>query len=462
MHPTVTEPTGVLGLREALALSPDELHAIRMPKVRAQLAYCWDRSPLYRSRLQAAGVLPQDIREWDDFRRLPVLMNKQIERESQEQSEATLGHPLGMHLCADPADVACICGTSGSTGQPTFTYLYTREDLRSVNMLWGRMLEWMGMRAGERVLHGFGMSMWAMGAPLTGALLANGYSLIPAGAEAGAERILKLAAMFRPRLLMGTPSLVEHLIERAPTAIGCSVADLGIERIYCSGEPGASMPAVRQRIQQAYGAQLFDGMGGGWARAAVSCAGEQSHGMHELTPEYMIWGDDLVDPETHAPVEVKDGAIGKVLTTALEHRARPVLKYDTGDVAQVYTARCECGFEGRRVRILGRADDMVIVRGVNVYPAAVRNVVASFAPRCTGLMRIVLQETPPRAASPLDVKVEHAAGVPADALVLLKEELAGAIRSQLRFTANVILVAPGEIRVTDKGKSPLVEHAYRT
>jgi phenylacetate-CoA ligase len=447
-------------LAQVRALSPDALHELRMRKLRKQIAYCWDRSPLYRSRLQAAGAEPGDIRDWDDFRRLPVLMNKQIERESQEESQVKSGHPLGMHLCADPAEVGCICGTSGSTGQPTFTYLYTREDLRDVRMLWGRMLEWMGMKPGERVLHGFGMSMWAMGAPLTTALLDNGYNLIPAGAEAGAERILRFAEMFRPRLLMGTPSLVEHLIERAPQILGKPVGELGIERIYCSGEPGASIPAVRKRVQEAYGAQLFDGMGGGWARAAITCAGDRSHGLHELTPDYMIWGDDLVDPQTHQPMEVQDGAIGKVLTTALEHRARPVLKYDTGDVAQVYTARCECGFEGRRVRIIGRADDMVIVRGVNVYPSAVRSVVASFAPRCTGAMRIVLREPPPRVASPLDVKVEHEASLDEDGRNALKEELAAAIRSRLRFTANILLVKPGELQVTDKGKSPLVERAY--
>ncbi|VTU46000.1 phenylacetate--CoA ligase family protein [Variovorax sp. PBL-E5] len=445
---------------QALSLSPDALHELRMRKLQKQIAYCWERSPLYRASLQAAGAQPGDIREWSDFRCLPVLMNKQIERESQEESQAKLGHPLGMHLCADPADVACICGTSGSTGQPTFTYLYTREDLKDVRMLWGRMLAWMGMKPGERVLHGFGMSMWAMGAPLTSALLDNGYNLIPAGAEAGAERMLKFAELFRPRLLMGTPSLVEHLIERAPQVLGKPVSELGIERIYCSGEPGASIPAVRKRVQDAYGAQLFDGMGGGWARAAISCAGEHSHGLHELTPDYMIWGDDLVDPQTHAPMEVTEGAIGKVLTTALEHRARPVLKYDTGDVAQVYTARCECGFEGRRVRIIGRADDMVIVRGVNVYPAAVRSVVASFVPRCTGMMRIVLKEPPPRAASPLDIKVEHDAALGEGELIALKEELATEIRSRLRFTANVLLVKPGELKVTDKGKSPLVERAY--
>ena len=449
--------TKALGLAQVQALSQDELHSLRMDKLHLQLRYCYDRSPLYRSAL---GARPEDIRGWDDFRRLPVLMSKEIERASQEESLATLGHPLGMHLCADPSEVVSICGTSGSSGQPTFTYLYTSEDLRTCQVLWGRMMEWMDIKPGERVLHGFGLSMWAMGAPLLQALLARGYSVIPAGAEAGAERLLRLAELFRPRLLMGTPSLVEHLIERAPAVLGKTVDQLGIERIYCSGEPGASMPAVRARIQDSYKAQLFDAMGGGWGRAAITCAGVHSHGLHELTPDYMIWGDDLVDPDTHQPIEVKDGAIGKVLTTALEHRARPVLRYDTGDVAQVFTARCECGFTGMRVKILGRADDMVIVRGVNVYPAAVRNVVASFAPRCTGLMRIVLSEPPPRAASPLNIKVEHDASIQGEALESLRSEITTALRSQLRFTAQLLMVPAGTIKVTDKGKSPLVERDY--
>ena len=259
---------------------------------------------------------------------------------------------------------------------------------------------------------------------------------------------------------MGTPSLIEHLIERAPAVLSKTVAQLGIERIYCSGEPGASMPAVRERIQSAYQARLFDAMGGGWGRAAITCAGDESHGLHELTPDYIIWADDLVDPETYAPIEVKDGAIGKVLTTSLEHRARPVLRYDTGDVAQVFTTRCVCGFAGKRVKVIGRADDMVIVRGVNVYPAAVRNVVAAFAPRCTGQIRVVLSEPPPRVIPPLNIKIEHDASLEGNALDRLREELSAALRSQLRFTANIILVPAGSLLMTDKGKSPLVERNF--
>lgn len=449
-----------LSFSEVQALSEDQLHALRMSKLRTQLSYCYENSPLYRSQFDAAGARPEDIREWSDFRRLPVSMSKDIERASQEQSLKTLGHPLGMHLCARPEDVACISGTSGSTGHPTFTYLYTREDLQVSAIVWKRLLDWMGVEPGERVLHGFGLSMWALGASLLHSLLNLNYSVIPAGAEAGAERLLRLADIFRPRLLMGTPSLVEHLIERAPAVLGKTVEELGIERIYCSGEPGASMPTVRKRVQGAYGAKLFDAMGGGWGRAAISCAGEESHGLHELTPDYIIWADDLVDPDTHQPIEVKDGAIGKILTTALEHRARPVLRYDTGDVAQVFTAQCTCGFKGRRVKILGRADDMVIVRGVNVYPAAVRNVVASFAPRCTGQIRLVLDEAPPRASSPLNIKVEHDRAMEASALELLRGELLASLRSQLRFTANIIFVPAGSLKMTDKGKSPLIERNY--
>lgn len=449
-----------LSLSEVQSLSEDELHSLRMRKLRAQLAYCYERSPLYRSQFQAAGARPEDIRQWSDFRKLPVTMSKEIERVSQEESSRTQGHPMGMHLCVPPEDVACITGTSGSTGNPTFTYLYTLEDLDICKVAWERMLGWMGIGKKDRVLHGFGLSMWAVGAPLLHTLIRLGHSVVPAGAEAGAERFLRLADAFRPRLIMGTPSLVEHLIERAPRVIGKSVAELGIERIYCSGEPGASMAAVRKRVRGAYKAELFDAMGGGWGRAAISCAGEESHGLHELTPDYVIWADDLVDPVTHEPIEVKDGAIGKVLTTSLEHRARPVLRYDTGDVAQIYTAQCSCGFRGRRVKVMGRADDMVIVRGVNVYPSAVRSVVASFAPRCTGQMRVVLDEPPPRASSPLTIKVEHDPSIEGQSLEALRGELTTAIRSQLRFTATIVFVSAGSLPSTDKGKSPLVERNY--
>src|SRR5690606_14071817 len=136
--------------------------------------------------------------------RLPVGMNKEIERQSQEESLQTQGHPLGMHLCVDPKDVVCITGTSGSTGSPTFTYLYTEDDLKVCEEVWRRMFAWMGVKPKDRVLHGFGLSMWALGAPLVHSLIRLGHGVVPAGAEAGAERILRLAESFRPQVLMGT------------------------------------------------------------------------------------------------------------------------------------------------------------------------------------------------------------------------------------------------------------------
>jgi phenylacetate-CoA ligase len=449
-----------LALEEVLSLSQEDLQALRMRKLRAQLRRVYDGSPVYKKQFETAGATPDDVLSWADFRKLRVFMSKELETRSQNESQELLGHPLGMHLCVNPSELAYICGTSGSTGSPTFTYLYTRSDLDIAAVAWGRMLNWMGIRPGDRVLHGFGLSMWALGAPLLHALAQLGYSVLPAGAEAGAERLLTLADLFRPKLLMATPSLVEHMIERAPTVIGKEVGALGIERIYCSGEPGASLPAVRSRVRKAYRAELFDAMGGGWGRAAISCASEESHGLHELTPDYIVWADDLVDPSTYEPLEIADGATGKVLTTSLEHQARPVIRYDTGDLVQIFTKPCTCGFRGRRVKVIGRADDMVIVRGVNVYPTAVRNVIAGFAPRCTGQIRVVLTQPPPRVNPPLHVRVECDPSITGDAMEILRAEVVSALRSALRFTAELEFVPAGSLRRSATGKSPLVERRF--
>lgn len=181
--------------------------------------------------------------------------------------------------------------------------------------------------------------------------------------------------------------------------------------------------------------------------------------MHELTPDFSIWADDLIDPNTRQPIEVVDGAIGLGLMTDLKREAGPVLKYWYGDIIQVFTDPCPCGLPGKRIKILGRSDDMLIVKGVNVYPAAVQNLIAGFAPRTTGQMRIVLTCKPPLVRPPLLIRVEYGEQVSEAERPKLAQEIADKCSSSLRFRPQVELVPPGTFTRATK-KTVLLEHAY--
>lgn len=444
----------------------EELRRLQWRKLKKQIAYCYANSPeFYRRKFEDAGARPEDIRSLEDFRRLPVFVTKEEDLRSQEESLARYGHPYGLFLCAPLEKVIAVHSTSGTTGRPTF-YAFTAHDLEVSAEVMARGYWRAGVRPGETVLHAMGLSMWIGGIPVVRALQHLGARPIPVGAEGGSERLLQMARLTRPTTLVCTPSYAEYLVEKAPHVLGHSVGELGIERLVCFGEPGAGLPEVRRKIEEAYGARLYDSGQGPWGLFAISCdaslASPVYHGMHVVSQDYVIMFD-LVDPQTKEPLPIVDGAIGEFVFTTLDWEASPALRYSLGDINQIFLEDCPCGVQGLRRRILGRVDDMLIVKGINVYPAAVKNVINGFVPRVTGEMRIVLHEPPPRVSPPLRLRVEAAARMsPADRDAL-KQEIERKLSDLLRFRPAVEMVAARTLpRAADLGlrKAPLLEKLY--
>jgi phenylacetate-CoA ligase len=437
--------------------SEEEVREVQVDKIRRQIARCYELSPFYRAKMEAAGAAPEDIKTWEDFRRLPIMLTPAEDKEQHQRSLEEDGHPYGKNLCVSPSEVLGMASTSGTTGQPT-VYGFTRYDMGVMNEIMARAFWRIGIRPGDTVLHAFGLSMWVLGVPVVRALEAMGVRAVPVGAEGGSERLLMFARLTRPSTLLCTPSYAESLIERARVGVGVEVGELGIRRILCAGEPGAGLPNVRHKIEAAWGAKVFDFAGGPWGIGAVSCGHEPYQGMHLISEDCSL-NYDLVDPETKEPKEITDGAIGAVVITSYDWEAGPPIKFLNNDLTQIDLAPCPCGLPGKRRRILGRIDDMLIIRGINVYPAAVKNLINGFVPRVTGELRIVLNDPPPRIPSPVHIKVEGGAGLSDGELERLKREIHGRIRDLLRFTPELELVAPGSLaRTHHKGK--LIEKTY--
>jgi phenylacetate-CoA ligase len=360
-------------------------------------AYCYERSSYYRSRLDALGVSPGDLRTPDDIAQIPVLIDKERERESMLASLDTEGHPYGMHLCAPLESVVSVASTSGTTGDPTF-YPFTREDIALQDRLWALGFASAGLEPGDTVLHAFGLSMFLAGVPVVRALERMGARPIPVGAEAGSEKLEKLVRLTRPKGLCCTPSYAEYLREKY------DVSSWGIELIFCAGEPGASLPEVRARIENAFGATVTDMMGGGKGVMSVSC--RANSGLHALGQEH--WIQQIVDPDTGQTLPWQDGQIGLRVITTFSWHAAPWLRAAPGDICEVFDSPCACGLSTQRYKVVGRADDMLIIKGVKLYPAAVRNLLVEFSPRLTGHFRIDLDAPGPRVVPPLKMRVEVA------------------------------------------------------
>lgn len=417
-----------------------DLSADRGEQIARAVRYAYDRSAHYRGQLEEAGAVPEEIRSEEALAQLPLMLDKATERELVVQSREQHDHPFGEHLCADPAEVIGVCTTSGTTGEPTF-YPFTGNDIAVMDRLWADGFRFAGLQPGETVLHAFGLSMFLAGVPVVRALERMGCRPVPVGAEAGSEKLMRIARLLPATAICCTPSYAEHLIERYE-----ETQSLGIKRVFCAGEPGAGLPEVRKRISEGFGgAEVIDMMGGGKGMMAVSCPANE--GMHILAPERSVV--HLADPATREPVAIADGAQGIRVMTTLSWEAAPWLRATIGDVTEMFTSPCSCGREGMRFKIAGRVDDMLIVKGVKVYPAAIQDLVESLAPRLTGQFQIRLDGPPPKVEPPLRIAVEVAEQEGPEAL----EELSALMHSKLSIRPQLIPLAPDSLpRSTHKSQ----------
>ena len=265
-------------------------------------------------------------------------------------------------------------------------------------------------------------------------LTKTGAMVIPVGAESGTDRIFSMAKFFKPTVFFGTPSLATYIIEKAPEKIGMDAKSLGIKLLACGGEPGAGVPEWRKRIEESFGAKLLDtGAGHG-----VSCDHPEYQGMHWLGDDLCIY--ELVDQDTREPIPLEDGARGEAVFTNIEGDGWSWLRTSLGDIHEVTMSPCPCGRTGFRFHVIGRTDDMIKVKGVNVFPAAVKGIIQDFAPATTGEMRIVLPHPGPSFGENITIKVEAGAGLKPEDQDAMTKKIRGTIREKLVFTPRIVWV----------------------
>ena len=438
---------------EKIEAMPDEqMRALQWSRLTWQLQYDYDTSPYYREKFEQAGLKPRDIRSFKDFQQLPI-MTKAEHRRVQQESIERFGDPYALITCAPIQKIVRISATSGTTGVPTL-YTLTKNDVKVLNEMHCRKYWRAGLRPGHVVLQALSLSMFTGGLPLSDGLQAMGLCCVPVGIEGGTKRVLQFLDLTRPQVLITTPSFGEYLVDKAPELVGKEAKDLGIKWFFCAGEPGGGIPETRRRLREGFGAKVFDHTGGGHAFHGICCGDEEFRGMHFISPDHCIL--EIVDPETKKPIEMTDNAMGEMVFTFIGWEGGPFLRYALGDILQVYTTPCSCGFPGMRFKIMGRADDMLIVKGMNIYPAAIKDAVMTFIPRTTGALRIMLDEPGPLVKPPLKITVEHGPGVGGDAQKRLADDLTGYIKEHLRVNPRITLVPPGSIP-REMGKTKLIE-----
>jgi len=431
-------------------MSRDEIRQVQFKKLKKQLKYDYQNSPFYRERFHQAGIKPEDIRTWEDFQYVPT-MTKDDQRWCQEESLQRFGHPYGMLACAPIEKIVRVSATSGTTGMPTL-YTLTRHDVKVNRELHGRKLWRQGLRPGDRMLHAQALSMFTGGVPTCDAVQEYGVCIIPVGIEGGVGRVFQFIDLCKPHYIRCTPSIAEYIIQKSPEVLGKPASELGLKGVLCGGEPGPGIPEVAKRVREGFNvSQMRDHIGGTHNFHGYSCTVEPYPGMHLVSEDYCVL--ELLDPETQKPMEFREGRIGEMCYTYIDWEGTPLLRYRLGDSLQVHLDPCPCGDPRLRFRIIGRVDDMLIIKGVNLYPTALKNVVLGFAPRVTGELRIFLDAPGPRVQPPLKIQVEYGEGITLEDLPGLNKEMREKMHSLLRVTPEIEFVPPNTFeRTTHKSK----------
>jgi len=406
-----------------------------MESYRVQIERLYERSPFYRNKLRAAGFeSPRAVGGLERIAALPF-----TEKDELRASQAAQP-PLGAHAAIEISQAARIYSTSGTSGAPLYIPL-TRSDVEQWREIGRRTYSRNGLKAGERVVTTYGAGPFVAGASLA-AFEAIGAVHIPVGVG-NTDKLLAAIERLQPEALACTPSYALHIAETA-AAKGVSLAP--IRRIIVGGEPGGGEESFRAKLQSAFDAMVYEIMGIGDVAASLWGECPEQAGMHFSAPEFVHV--ELIDPASEKEIKLVDGATGELVYTHLQREAAPVLRFRSRDHVQAWSSKCACGSTALRVRCIGRTDDMLIVRGVNVFPSAVREVVARFHPRVTGAILIQPRSRGVRQEPPLPIAVEGEAG--------LADAIAAEIRAALTFSAQVRMVAPKTLPRSDY-KSKLVD-----
>lgn len=416
-----------------------EMKKIQLERLKKMLVRLKTNAPFYARMLADSSLDPETLSGFDEYKDKIALFNKESLRALVAECQGDILKALDQIMPVSVDQLDYMATTTGTTGIPT-PYPLTNFDIEN---MWGEAMvrgAWRaGIRPHDRMLFCFALSMVIAGVPLMTGMQKLGCMAIPVGAEAKSERILLMQALFRGTFYVGTPSLAEYLIEQAPKVLNKQVGELGFKVLFLGGEPGAGIPEVKAKLENAYGCRIFDG-GAGFG---VSCDHEEYQGMHWLGDDLCYY--ELVDPETKAPVAMEDGAKGEAVFTSLVGDGFVWMRQSMGDIHQVFTEPCPCGRTGFRYKVIGRADDMLKVKGVMVYPSHIKGVINEFVPRVTGEMRIVLDEKPPRVVPPLKIRVEHAASVAGAELESLEKEIVAAMSKRLKISPKILWAAAGSL-----------------
>jgi phenylacetate-CoA ligase len=432
------------------AMAPGDQRKMEQEKLVRQVRYVMANSGMYQEKFKAARRDAGDISRVEDLLSLPFTTKTEL-RASQKRKP-----PFGDFLAVDPEKVARVHRTSGSTGRFIYTAL-TAADLRLTHDCGARAFWAAGLRPQHRVIHCLNYCLWMGGYTDHANLETTGATVFPFGVGNSRQlvRVIREAGI---TAISSTPSYPNYLEDVVRNELGIEPGELGLKLGLFGGEPGLDNPVYRKRIEETWGMRAQNanyGVSDVLCNFASVC--EDVYQLHFVGQGALLV--QLIDPATGDDIPVRRGAVGEMVLTHLEKEAQPLIRYRTSDVLEILAdGPCKCGRTGFRFRLIGRSDDMLHVKGINVFPSGVSTVLENMVPDVTGEFQIVLNHPSPY--THLDVRVEHGKAIKPEEKVRLRQIIESKIKEVLNFTANVTLVTPESIQRSQMGKAIRVLRNY--
>ena len=409
----------------------EKLEKLQEERLRKIVRYCYDRVPFYKQRFKEAGTTPDDIKTLEDLRKIPFTVKNDL-RDT---------YPYGM-LATGLDNVLELHASSGTTGHPT-TCAYTKNDFELWSTVMARIYASAGARKGDIVQNAYGYGLFTGGLGFHYGALKIGVAVLPISAGE-TERQIRLAKEYGTTILTCTPSYAAHLGEYAREKLGIDPKKELKWRIGLFGAEAWS-EELRQRIEELLGLEAFDIYGlSEIIGPGVSVECPQHNGLHIYEDHFLA---EVVDPSTGEPVN--EGEVGELVLTTLTREATPQLRFRTGDLTKLTTEECKCGRTIARMgRVIGRADDMLKVRGVKFWPSTVEHALLMVKGVSQNYEIIVDR---PAELDVMILRVEPAkelfekVGGDLSKLEWLREEISNSVKSVTMVKARVELVPYGSL-----------------
>lgn len=420
----------------------DEINRRHQEQLVDQLHYLQKNSEYYQSKFAEWNVDAESISTLEEFREIPFTTK---DDQRQNQTDPSPDQPLGSHQAVPTEDLNRTISSSGTTGKPTYFGL-TEADREHWNEVLQRCFYCAGVDPDDTVIFGVGQTMVPGGTPYFEGLTQLGANVVPAGGGS-TERLVSGVKDLDGDLLFTTTSHLRYLTQEVPGITGVGVDELPVSKLIGGGGPGIANPEIRQELYNSWDADLVrEVMGLGDIIGCMWAECGEEDGMHFLAQGHAHV--ELIDPDTGEHIPFEDGAEGELVYTPLGREATPLLRYRSGDYARVTGIECACGRTSPKIQCIGRSDDMLIYKGMNVFPSAIRDVVSDVEGTLPHIKVLI----------PGEEKVHFEEPIPVEVVVDPDPDRAGdeviadiveTVRSQLQVRVEPHLITLEEIELAE-------------